>query len=183
MRCDQARRMLARKASRDLKPRDEKALASHLNSCTECAAFQDQLDRTWDALECHPSVEVSEDFIPKLKAKLKADEALPRSFWTWRPAWGWQWAALAVGITLAVVILTRGGQFRHSVPPANPGASLSNRDRSDEQFLQDLEKTLQYSVSDALSAYDSWPATEQESAAPAPGKTAPTKKIKQKEPS
>lgn len=184
MRCDHTRRMLARKASRDLSARDQQMLASHLSSCAECAAFQDQLDRTWSALEYHPSLEVSEDFLPRLKAKLGAGEALPRSAWTWRPAWGWQWAALAVCITLAVVILTRGGQLRHSVPPANQGTSMTaDRDQRDEQFLQDLEQTLQFSVADALSAYDSWPATAQESSTPEPSKAGPAKKMKQKEPS
>ncbi len=183
MRCDHARRMLARKASQDLDARDEELLASHLGGCAECSTFQDQIDRTWSALECHPTVEVSEDFIPRLKARLRADEARPHSAWRRLPAWRWQWAALALGITLAAVILSREGQLRDSAPPANQGAGYADRDRKDEVFLQDLEKTLQYSVADALSAYDSWPATEQESSTPQPGNEVPAKKIKQKEPS
>ncbi len=184
MRCEHTRRMLARKVSGELSARDEQALASHLRSCADCASFQDQLDRAWNALAYYPPLEVSADFVPKLKAKLRTAAIPRRPAWSWQPSWGWQWAALAVCLTLAVVFLTRDGLLRHSGTPANSGTSVTaDRDRKDEQFLQDLEQTLQYSVADALSAYDSWPDTGRESSSAGLPENGPSKKMKQKEPS
>lgn len=184
MQCDHARRMLARKASQELDPCDQQALASHLGSCAGCADFQEQLDRTWSALAHYPTLKVSEDFLPRLRTKLNTNEAPPRSAWKWRAAWGWQWAALAVCVTLAVVILTRDGQLRHSPSRGiiTPSATADG-DRRDEQFLQDLEQTLQYSAADALSIYDSWPDTGQEVSSSGASKAESPKKMKQKEPS
>jgi predicted anti-sigma-YlaC factor YlaD len=182
MRCDHVRRFLARKAARDLTPREARVLAEHLNACRECAALEDQLDRTWRALECHPSVTVSEGFLPQLKAKLRAEKTKSRSGWIHHHAWGWRWAALAVGVTLAAVFLTRDGQLRHEARQAGQHAgALTDRDQRDEQFLEDLEQTLQYSAADALSAFDSWPIAPQESKASEPSNAGPAKKLKQKE--
>ncbi len=184
MRCDQARRMSERKAARGLSPRDEEILAEHLSACTECTALESQLDRTWQALEHHPSIEVSEKFLPQLRAKLRAENPEPRRGWVWRPAWGWRWAAVAVGIALAVVILARSGQLRHETGSKPPHATIiSDRDRRDDQFLEDLERTLQYSAADTLSAFDSWPYAPQDSPAYEPTKILPAKNPKQKEPS
>ncbi len=184
MRCDQARRMSERKAAQGLSARDERSLAGHLSTCPACAALEDQLNRTWQALGLHPSIEVSEKFMPLLRAKLRAENPEPRRGWVWLPAWGWRWAAAAVAVTLAVVILTRSGQFRHEVDSKSPHASItSDGDRRDDQFLEDLERTLQYSAADTLSAFDSWPYAPQDSPAYEPSKAQPAKKLKQKEPS
>jgi anti-sigma factor RsiW len=180
MRCDRVRRILATKAARELTPREAQVLSVHLEECRACAALEDELDRTWRALECHPSATVSEDFLPRLRARLRAEQTEPRSGWSRRPAWSWRWAALAVGLTLAAVILSRDVQLRHEGRQAGVAA---DRDRRDDQFLEDLEQTLQYSAADTLSAFDSWPFAPQESTAPEPSKAGPAKKLKQKEPS
>jgi predicted anti-sigma-YlaC factor YlaD len=184
MRCDQVHGMMARKASEGLSPRAEQTLVDHLRSCSECAALEDQLGRTWNALECHPSLEVSADFLPRLKAKLKTEQATPRAGRAWQPAWGWQWAAVAVCITLAVLILAKTGQFRHSTQRVDQGTNVAaERDRKDEQFLQDLEQTLQYSAADSLSTYDAWQASILEPTALESLKARPVAKTKKKEPS
>jgi hypothetical protein len=184
MRCDQAHRIMARKASEDLSPRDQQTLADHLRGCCACAAFEDQLNRTWNALACHPPLEVSADFLPRLKAKLKTEQAVPRRAKAWRPAWGWQWAAATVCIALALVFLAKTGMFRQSTRGVDQSTNVAaERDRRDEQFLQDLEQTLKYSAADSLSTYDAWQASILEPAALESIKAMPVAKAKKKEPS
>ena len=181
MQCDPIRRILARKAVRDLTPGEARELAEHLNVCRECAVLEDQLDRTWRALECHPSLAVSEGFLPQLRAKLRAEELRPRTRWISHPAWRWRWAALAVGIALAAVLLTRDGLLRQDTRQAGHAGTATDRDRRDEQFLEDLEQTLQYSAADTLSAFDSWPFAPQDSTASESSKAGPAQKLKKKE--
>jgi hypothetical protein len=157
--------MLARKASREISPHEAKLLAEHLSTCPQCAGLEDQLERTWSALGCHPSVEPSPDFLPRLKARLRAEQTAQGAGRTWRRDLRWQWMALAACLLLAAVLLTRNGQLRHSALPPDQGRNLAaDRDSWDEQFLQDLEQTLQRSDAEYLSAYSSWPGAGNEAA-------------------
>jgi len=158
MRCNRARRVLARKASREISPHEAKLLADHLSTCPQCAGLEDQLERTWSVLGCHPSVEPSPDFLPRLKARLRAEQVAQSAARTWRRDLRWQWIALAACLLLAAVLLTRNGQLRRGALPPDQGLNMvADRDRWDEQFLQDLEQTLQRSDAEYLSAYYSWP--------------------------
>ena len=161
MRCNRARRISAWKASRGISVRDERLLADHLRACPECARLQDQLERTWRALEHIPSFEPSPDFVPKVKARIRAERDVPRSAPNWRPGVAWKWAALAAGVMLVAVLLTKNGPLRHEVIPPNHGVNVTDHDSWDEEFLQDLELTLQQSDADYLSTYDSWPGAAQ----------------------
>src|SRR5512136_2933633 len=122
MRCDHVRRILARKAVRDLTPGEARVLADHLRVCPECAGMEDELDRTWRALERHPSVSVSDKFLPELRAKLRAEKTSSRHGWLRLPVWSWRWAALAVSIFLAVVILSRDGLLHREAGQTNQNA-------------------------------------------------------------
>jgi anti-sigma factor RsiW len=184
MRCDQVHRMMARKAAEGLSPRDEKTLMEHLHSCSECAALEDQIDRTWNALASHPAVEVSADFVPRLKAILRIESATPQTGRAWRQVWGWRWATVAICIALAVVIISKSGQLRRGIHGVDQGTNVAaERDRRDEQLLQDLEQTLQYSAADSLSTYDAWQASILEPTALESLKAIPVAKTRQKEPS
>ncbi|MBZ5499286.1 MAG: hypothetical protein LAP85_23050 [Acidobacteriia bacterium] len=183
MRCNRARRMLAQKASQDISIHDEHLLADHLSACAECARLEEELERTWSALGCHPTVEPSADFLFRIKARLQAGEVAPGGLWNRLPALRWQWVALAGCALLAAVLLTKGGQLRQPPQSPEPGKNITaNHDRWDEQFLDDLEQTLQYSAADALSAYDSWPVTALDTPGPEASRSRPAVKLKKKEP-
>ncbi|MGA2261035.1 MAG: hypothetical protein ABSH28_06335 [Acidobacteriota bacterium] len=183
MRCTRAQSILARKAARGISADDERLLVEHLRACPECAGLEDELERTWSALECHPLVKPSPDFVPRLKAKLRAEREASPVLWTWRPDRKWQWLAAAACILLATVLLTRNGPLRHNTQPANQelGMAAADRDRGDEKILQDLEQTLEYSDADYLSAYDLWPGSPRETTNSAPPKAGLNYKTKRKE--
>ncbi len=174
MNCKQARRLQAGKASRGLRPRDERLLADHLRVCPDCSALENEMERTWDAMACFPSLEPSAGFLSDLKARLRAEPASPgRREWSRRPGLVWQGMALAACLLLFAVLLTRIGPDRRQAvtgPAAHPAA---DSDRWDEQFLEDLDRTLTRPDADYLAVYDSWPGTAQDHAAPAKGETRP----------
>jgi hypothetical protein len=157
--------MLERKVSREISPHKAKLLADHLSTCPQCAGLEDQLERAWNALECHPSVEPSPDFLPRLKARFRAEQPAQSAGRTWRQDLKWQWIALAACLLLAAVLLITKGQVRReALPPDQEVNMVVDRDRWDEQFLEDLEQTLQRSDAEYLSAYDSWPGAASEAA-------------------
>jgi len=165
MNCERARRMMARKASRDLAPHEEQALADHLSVCSGCARIEDELERTWSALGLYPSVESSPEFIPKLRAKLQVERPTPAVRRTWQFGRNWQWAALAGCFLLAALVLTRTESMHRTAPtPVQTAKTAADSDRSDEQFLQDLDDSLQHSAADCLSTYDSWPGIKRQAA-------------------
>ena len=165
MNCERARRMLEGKASRDLAPHEEQVLTDHLSICPECARLEDELERTWSALGLYPAIEPSAEFLPKLRAKLRAEMSTPVVRRTWSLGRNWQWAALAGCFLLAALVL-----FRTESVNRTPAASVqttqtgTDKDRWDEQFLQDLDDSLQHSAADYLSAYDSWPGMKKQAA-------------------
>lgn len=165
MNCERARRMLTRKASRDLAPHEEQVLAHHLSVCPRCARLEDELERTWSALGLYPPVEPSPEFLPKLRAKLQAERLTPAVQWTWHFGRNWQWAALAGCFLLAVLVLTRTeSMHRTASTPIQTAQTAADTDRWDEQFLQNLDESLQHSIADYLSTYDSWPSMKREAA-------------------
>jgi hypothetical protein len=165
MRCNRARRLLERRASREISPYKAELLADHLGRCPQCAGIEDQLERVWSALGCHPSVEPSPGFLPGLKARLRAEQTVQGAGGTWRHNLKWQWVALGACLLLVAVLLTKNGQLRHGALPRDQELNLAaDQDRWDEQFLQDLEQTLQRSDAEYVSAYYSWPGTTKQDA-------------------
>ncbi len=184
MRCYRARRLLARRESGSIKPRLEAILAEHLQSCPECGRMEAELEKTWNALGRCPGIEPSADFLPTLTKKLRAEQDLTRRARKLHFHVKWQWAALAAGALLAIVLLRHEGQLHHEVNPANQGMKASaESDRSDEQLLQDLEMMLQSADADYLSAYDSWPSSPLQTSDGKPSKQSPGTKTMRKEPS
>jgi len=75
----------------------------------------------------------------------------------------WQWVALATGILLAAVLLVKDTPvFRGASSGEPPIKMAADRDRADDQLLEDLERILQRSEEDYLAAYDAWPVSLQE---------------------
>lgn len=170
------------KASRDPDAPAERGLLEHLGICTECAKLADQLERTWIAMEHHPTVEVSQDFVPKLKARIRTERAAAGAGRKRRPALRWQWAAVAVCVMLAAVVLMRTWH------PWNADAGVDETDKlaaernhRDELFLQNLEQTLRTSAPDYLSTYDSWPGGIPEQLGIEPSGSRPARKAMKKE--
>jgi len=179
MRCTQARRLMEMQAAQGIGPDPERQLAEHLAGCPECSGLARQLDRVWDALAWHPRVEPSPDFLPRLRARIRAEEETHRSGRP--PAWQWRWAALGAAVLLAIAILSRQGGIQPPVAITPDGASAAmERDSWDEQFLEELEQTLHRSDADLLSTYDSWPASAQEPAI-SPYRAVPERNSKRKE--
>ncbi len=165
MNCERARRMMARKASRDLAPHEEQVLADHLSVCPGCARLENELERTWSALGLYPAVEPSPKFLPGLRAKLQLERPTPEVRWTWPFGRKWQWAAWAGCFLLAALVLTRTESMHRTAPtPVQTAKTAADSDRADEQFLQDLDDSLQHSAADYLSTYDSWPGMKREAA-------------------
>ena len=162
MNCKRARRMLGRKASRDLAPHEEQVLTDHLSVCPRCTRLEDELEHTWSALELYPAVEPSPEFLPKLRARLQAERSTPAVRRTWHFGRNWQWAALAGCFLLAVLVLTRTESMHRTASTSIQTAQTADSDRWDEQFLQNLDESLQHSTADYLSTYDSWPGIKRE---------------------
>jgi len=161
MNCERARRMLAQKAARDLSPHGEQVLADHLRVCPGCARLEDELERTWNVLGLYPAVEPSPEFLPKMRARLQAERSTPAIRWTWQFGRNWQWAALAGCFLVAVIVLSRTESVhRTATTPIHIAQTAADSDRWDEQFLQNLDNSLQDSTADYLSTYDSWPGVE-----------------------
>jgi hypothetical protein len=184
MRCEQARRMMGAKASQDLDAREAQALEDHLSGCVSCLNLGMELEQTWGALARHPSIEVSPGFRPRLREKLRAEDAGHKSFWHPHSIWRWQWAALAVCAMLIAVILTKTAPWEnHSSATRDRITQTTDRDHKDELFMKDLEQTLKDSSSDYLATYDSWPGGMQESRGLEPEKPGAPGKRGKKEPS
>jgi hypothetical protein len=182
MRCDQARRILERKASMEIDLDDERKLKEHQNVCPACAGLEDQLERTWHALEEIKPMEPSPDFLPRFRARLRDEEDRGTQGFPWQKGPGWRWIALAACILLAAVLLTRTGLVRHGTSLA-PQVSDTSHDRDgwDERFLQDLDQALQHADLDYLATYDSWPETVPEAKSVAPADVRPGYHVKKKE--
>jgi predicted anti-sigma-YlaC factor YlaD len=182
MNCHRAREIMARKASREISSREDGLLKDHIAGCPECAGLEDQLERTWNALACHPAIEPSSEFLPKLRAKIARDRR--RSHWNLRPVLKWQLGALAVCALVAAVFLTRAALYRHDAPAASREILIQvDHNRWDEQFLQDLDTTLQQSAADSLSAYDSWSGSDSDNNESGTARPKPAHRImKKKEP-
>ena len=179
MHCKRARRLLSEKASRSLGSRNERMLADHLRGCSGCAGLERQMEQAWMAMECYPAVEPSSDFLPRLRTRLRAERAVPpRREWLRQPGLVWQGMALAAGLVLFAVLVTKGGPPRRQALPERPAAAtIQDRDRWDEQFLEDLEQTLAQSDADYLSTYDAWPGIVHENAGREREKTTPAGKL------
>jgi hypothetical protein len=94
----------------------------------------------------------------------------------------WQWAAVAACILLAVAVISRSNYDRHVSLQLDKGtASVSERDRLDDQFLEDLERTLRHSDADYLSTYDSWPDALKEATNSGASKTKTSGALKRRE--
>jgi predicted anti-sigma-YlaC factor YlaD len=183
MNCRQAREIMAAKAAGDLRLPEEQELRRHLLDCAGCAGLEDQLERAWDALDCHPTLEPSAEFLPRLRARIQAEQAEARKAWRFAAPLRWRWAALAVCAVVAAVLLTRPGVFHSNAPVSTEGAAItSSRDVSDERLLQDLDRLLEYSAADSLSIYDSWPGAVPESPGQETAKPVPAGKLMKKEP-
>ncbi len=137
------------------------------------------MEQAWTAMECYPAVEPSSDFLPRLKNRLRAERtAPPRKEWLRRPGLVWQGMALAAGLVLFAVLITKGGPPRQEALPERAAAStVQERDRWDEQFLEDLEQTLAQSDADYLSTYDAWPGVVHKNAGRGQGKANPAEKL------
>jgi len=169
MRCHRARRLMARKASRGLSPRADRALSDHMRLCRGCAGLEKQLERTWEALSCHPQIEPSADFLANLRSRLHEEPVSAGSRQSRRFNMRWQWMALAAGILLAAVLLTGIPRVFRDTSSAElqVGATVGS-DRADEQLLEELQGILRHSEADYLAVYDSWPVPLQETGSPAP---------------
>ena len=163
MRCNRARRLLSRKAAQSVSIRQERKLEEHLGACEACSRLTDDLDRAWGALEYHPTVEPSADFIPMLKARLREEDT--SSPGRARPVLSWRLVAMAACLLFAAVFLARLETGRQNPSPSDLAAVLvAEPNVPDEQFLRDLEEILQQPRVDFLSAYDVWPGISQDSA-------------------
>jgi hypothetical protein len=184
MSCRRARDIMEEKAAREINGCDEEWLQSHLRECPECAAIEGQLDRSWEALAAHPSVEPSAEFLPKLRSRIQAERNRSLSGWHRRPMLKWQLAALAVCVLITAVLLTKHDHFLPNFQIApKEAAGPADRDRADDQFLQDLETTLQNSIADTLSTYDSWTGMVSDPKGPEANKPKPAEGVtKKKEP-
>ncbi len=175
-------RLLELKTSSTLSHGRERELADHLGACPECAALEDELEKVWQALAWHPTVEPSPEFLPRLKARIRAEqfELRPRSIW--HPNLDWRWVGLAACILFGVVVLARFGPMRPHDSATAPGQNVAaEHDRWDDKFLEDLEQTLRRSDVDYLSTYDSWPVSAQEPAGFSSNPGRPVGRTKRKE--
>jgi hypothetical protein len=183
MNCRQAREITAAKAAGELWPPEEQELRKHFLECAGCAELEGQLECAWDALDCHPTLEPSAEFLPRLRSRIREDRLAtpkPRSFGV---PLGWQWAALAGCVVVAALFLIHSGVFRSDAPvPEERAAVTASHDAGDEQFLRDLDRLMEYSAADSLSAYDSWPGAVQESTGQEAARPVPAKKLMKKEP-
>ena len=182
MRCFRARRLMSRRAAQGLSMHQEQMLQEHLVTCGACSRLTDELERAWKALEFHPILEPSADFIPRFKARLREEEPASREKPVWKPVLSWRWMAMAACILLAVVLISRHetGQQDSSSPPDRAAVSVADQSIPDEQFLQDLEEILQQSGTDVLSAYDVWPGIAQDSGNRESPKAGPAEGINKK---
>jgi len=152
MRCNTARRLIS--TADDLRPQPAAELAEHLHECADCARLRAELDIAWQLIRAHPETEPSATFRAGLRKRLTQEE---RSFgrpWPLKPVLGWQWMALAAGALVLAVLFTSDLVVYQ---PRIREVQLSKTDNYDDQFLDDLQRTLRDFELEYLPAYDSWP--------------------------
>ncbi len=174
MRCKQARKRL-RLMSGPEEWQADPDLQAHLKECVPCSDHGQEILRTWEALGQYPSVRPSPDFIRTFNLRLADQEPRNRIPSFAGPIPGWQWMALAASVLLVILLAVKPPQ-----PAADLKAGLSNTDVTDENFLQDLDRSLESSEGNYLPTYDSWPATELENSPESSPESQPGSNSKQK---
>ena len=159
MRCKRARKKLGLMEGPDEWQTDP-ALAAHLKECGLCSEYGKELLLTWEALGRYPSVIPDPNFIATFNRRLAEQERRGRTRVSEASIPGWQWLALAASVLLVLLLTIKPPQ-----PALDDKAGLTNADVdvTDENFLRDLDQSLERSESNYLPAYDSWPAADTES--------------------
>lgn len=153
MRCRNARKLIWSQVEGEAAPVPA-GLEEHIARCSSCAALAREVRETWRLLgECR-AIEPQAGYKERFRARLQSAEQQERV----RPAAprpAWQWLALAAG-SVAIVLVIAG---RLVTPPGQPVEyGISPADRSDETFLEELDRALRSVNSDYLQEYDLWPA-------------------------
>ena len=176
MRCKRARKKLGLMEGPEEWQTDP-ALAAHLKECGLCSEYGKELLLTWEALGRYPSVNPDPDFITTFKRRLAAQESRNGARVSETSIPGWQWMALAASVLLALLLTIRPPQRAVDVKAGLPNADADVRD---ENFLRDLDQSLERSESNYLPVYDSWPATDTGKSPEAQPETQPRDNARQK---
>lgn len=149
----------------------DRSLDAHLKACKECAGYLNELQLTWDILGTYPSISPSPDFAGRLHHKIAEPRRPERWYPAWIPAVSWQWAVAGACVLVFGIFLT----VHFNSTPAFLELAPSSLDAQDEEFLQDLDRSLQQTTGDYLQVFDSWresasdvSSTDQLPAEPAP---------------
>lgn len=127
-----------RLARRGLDNAQTAALAQHLRSCPNCAAFRKEQKAVWDALDLWEPAPVSMDFNRRLWQRIEAAAAVPwytslaesLRFANWKPV---------IPLTAAILVIAGGFLLDHPGGKSPvPGVSVSEADQV-EQTLDDIQ--------------------------------------------
>ena len=151
MECRKVRELIE-KAIEDSAVVRDPSLDTHILDCRECASYLNDLKLTWDILSAYPAIRPSSDFSGRLHRKIAQPYRQQRWCPGWIPALSWQWALTGTGVLVLGIFLT----VRSSRTPALLELAPNGLDAQDEEFLQDLDRSLQRTTGDYLQVFDSW---------------------------
>jgi predicted anti-sigma-YlaC factor YlaD len=87
MKCRNIQKKLSAYQDRELEPREQEQVRSHLLSCRACREQYEKLERVWQTLgalkEIHPDPWFYRQFIEKIKEP-REGHPIPRLRWAWR---------------------------------------------------------------------------------------------------
>jgi anti-sigma factor RsiW len=113
----------------------EPQVAEHLRSCAGCTERLESLQRTMTLLDEWQAPEPSPYFDSRLGARLREQEAQPRSWLIWlrKPALA---AAMALLLTIGSLLYTGRGheELSQAQPPGTPVGDLQVLDRNHDIF-------------------------------------------------
>ncbi|MGE5554125.1 MAG: anti-sigma factor family protein [Betaproteobacteria bacterium] len=118
MNCERVRNLISAYLDRELSPEESRLVRAHLVNCAACHAELKEEAAVKEALGALASLEVPEDFVPSLMARLSCERVEDR----WRPwicalRWGAVGAAAAVLLAWPLVRYWRSVEY---VIEANP---------------------------------------------------------------
>jgi hypothetical protein len=151
MECRKVREIIEKAIEGSAVVRDP-SLDVHLHDCRECTSYLNDLKLTWDILGAYPEIGVSPDFSDRLHRKIAQPYRRPHRRPGWIPALSWQWALTGAAVLVFGIFLT----VRSSRMPALLELAPNGLDAQDEEFLQDLDQSLQRTTGDYLQVFDSW---------------------------
>jgi anti-sigma factor RsiW len=133
MKCQECQRKLSAYMDSELSKEEKVHIASHIQSCPECARAMQMLSRTWDTLEWLPEADPPSHFFIRLKARMSSEKKDRKERWIERvllPASAV--AVVGIGIFIGSLVGKNGDMINGNMGVEEEWISALDLDRFDD---------------------------------------------------